>query len=232
MNSRYIHPPPEDNAGALEKENYDNPYPLPKSGTCEYYISSTLYVTKWLLAHLFYTTYTPQLHPFRYSETPFYYMDHTPQPSIKDNEGSATCKSISIERTSRKQSTASQGRDSNGVIISRCRYHYGDVTTSNNAYALWCLMWYYCLTNGGAGTQVQCGAFPIVMLSHVFASLITMNKHWGHLRNWWRPLHPAPILFSSIPSWVSHLIHLILTNPSSFKRYHSEHTLGAPEESV
>ena len=52
---------------------------------------------------------------------------------------------------------------------------YGDVTTSNNAYALWCLMWYGCLNNGGAGTLVQCGAFPLVMLSQVFAPLITMN---------------------------------------------------------
>ena len=31
-----------------------------------------------------------------------------------------------------------------------CRYHYCDVTTSNNAYALWCSMWYDCLNNGGA----------------------------------------------------------------------------------
>ena len=33
-----------------------------------------------------------------------------------------------------------------------CRYYYGDVTTSNNAYALWCLMWYDSLNNVGAGT--------------------------------------------------------------------------------
>lgn len=39
-------------------------------------------------------------------------------------------------------------------------------------------------------------------LSHVLASLITMNKHWGHLRNRLRPLHPAHIFFLSILSWV------------------------------
>ena len=36
------------------------------------------------------------------------------------------------------------------VVMRDCRYHYGDVTTSNNAYALWCLMWYNYLNNGGA----------------------------------------------------------------------------------
>lgn len=47
------------------------------------------------------------------------HMDHTPQPSIEDNEGSAIRKSISIEGTPREQSTASQGGDDNGIIISR-----------------------------------------------------------------------------------------------------------------
>ncbi len=37
-----------------------------------------------------------------------------------------------------------------GVSYYNCRYHYGDVTTSNNAYALWCLMWYNSLNNEGA----------------------------------------------------------------------------------
>ena len=48
-------------------------------------------------------------------------MDHTPQPFIEDNEGSATQKSILIEGTPREQSTASQGGDDNEVIISRGR---------------------------------------------------------------------------------------------------------------
>lgn len=119
INNRLIYPPPEDNADELLKENYDSLYPLPKPGSYEYYISSTLYVTKYLLARPFHTPHTPQLQPFRYSETPFYYMDHTPQPSIEDNEGSATRKSISVEGTPREQSTASQGGDDNGGIISR-----------------------------------------------------------------------------------------------------------------
>ena len=52
-------------------------------------------------------------------------------------------------------------------------------------------------------------------------SLITR----GHLRNRCRSLHPTPALVSSISSWVlSNFIHLILTNPSAFNRYHSKHT--------
>ena len=37
-----------------------------------------------------------------------------------------------------------------------CRYHYGDVTTSNNAYALWCSMWYDCLKWCGYINIVRC----------------------------------------------------------------------------
>ena len=51
---------------------------------------------------------------------------------------------------SRQGETAQHG----GVVPGgqECRYHYDGVTTSNNAYALWCSMWHYCLNNVGAGT--------------------------------------------------------------------------------
>ena len=62
----------------------------------------------------------------------------------------------------------------------------------------------------------------------MLASLITMNIHWGHLRNRCRPRHPTP--FSFHPSHPDCLISS--TSSSSFKGYHSEHTLGALEKSV
>lgn len=117
--SRHMYPPPKDPAGTLEDENYGSPYPPQNAGTCEYYISSTRYVTKYLLAHPFHTQYIPQPQPFRYSETSFYYRGDTPEPSIEGNEMSATQKIISIEGTPREQSTTSRGAEDNGVPISR-----------------------------------------------------------------------------------------------------------------
>ena len=117
MDSRYINSPLKDPAGTLEDNNYGSPYPPQNPGTCEYYISFTWYVTKYLLAHPFHTQYIPQPQPFRYSETPFYYTGDMPEPSIEGNERSATQKSISIEGTPREQSTTSRGAEDNGLLL-------------------------------------------------------------------------------------------------------------------
>lgn len=116
MHSRYIYPPPKDPVGTLEDENYGSLYPPQNPGTCEYYISCTWYVAKYLLAYPF---HVPQPQPFRYSETPSYYTGDTPEPSIEGNERPATQKSISIEGTPREQSTTSRGAEDNVVTISR-----------------------------------------------------------------------------------------------------------------
>lgn len=50
--------------------------------------------------------------------------------------------------------------------------------------------------------------------------------HWGHLRNRRRPLHPTASFHSSL----AYSEAAGLTNPSSFHRHHSEHTLGALEK--
>ena len=94
IDSRYIYPSPKDPASTLKDNNYGSPYPPQNQDTCEYYISSTWYVTKYLLAHPFHTQYIPSLQPFRYSETPFYYTGGTPEPSIEGNGRSATQKGI------------------------------------------------------------------------------------------------------------------------------------------
>lgn len=61
MYCRYIYLSPKDYAGRLEDKNYNSLYPPQNLGTCEYYISFILYVTKYLLIHLFHTQYIPQL---------------------------------------------------------------------------------------------------------------------------------------------------------------------------
>ncbi len=57
-----------------------------------------------------------------------------------------------------------------------CRYHYGGVTTSNNAYALWCLMWYDCLNNVGAGYINTVWCLPAKSCA-CLACLAYQNEH-------------------------------------------------------
>ena len=67
---------------------------------------------------------------------------------------------------------------SNKVICDQwqCQYHYGDVITSNNAYALWCLMWYDCLNNGGADAyKLSVPAKSCARLSQWTNSLVTLS---------------------------------------------------------
>ena len=71
MNSWYIYPPLKDPAGTFEHENLGGLSSSQNLGICEYYISSTWYVTKYLLAHLLHTPLIPELQPFSYFETPF-----------------------------------------------------------------------------------------------------------------------------------------------------------------
>lgn len=62
----------------IRKKNYNSLYSLLKSGICEYHISSTLCIIKYLLAYLFHILYISQLQLFCYFEILFYYIDYTP----------------------------------------------------------------------------------------------------------------------------------------------------------